>query len=229
MKQVLYALLILILTSCESKKSNEHYKKEIVPWGNNQIIEWDGNRMISIFYGDTLTSIGPLRYACFHYSAGDNFYEESVLPKENESYSDFLIRLKDAKTEHHQSCTECGDSNHWYGTEQNLEIITIHSLIKMEELDSALSYLADKSNKWRNSSNYADLYLAILMKKIDRSKIENSLLAIPNLSQQDSILIGPHWLLWQPIGEYNNKLYKDEINWKHYVSTTMDRIEEIGI
>ena len=231
MKNILI-FFVLLLASCGNKNGKgieESNDKEINPWANNRLLEWTGNSLVSIFYGDTLTCVGPLRYSCFHYDLGEKFYGETVLLKENESYPEFIERLKKAKNEYHDNCTECGDSDSWYGTEQNLEIITLYSLIKMEEIDSSITYLNSKSKTWRNSSRYSDLYLALLMKKIGRTEIEKKLGSITDLEKQDSILIGSHWLHWQPIGEYNFNLYQNKKNWRHYFTTTLDRIEKEGI
>jgi hypothetical protein len=170
-----------------------------------------------------------LRYTCFHYNTGDEFYNKSVLLKKNESFSEFVVRLAEAKIQYHRNCIECGDSDYWYGTEQNLEIITLYSLIKMGRIDSSITYLKSKSKTWTNSSRYSDLYVAILMKNLGRNEIERKLNSITNLEKRDSILIGSHWLQWQSIGVYNFKLYKNAKSWRHYFTTTMDRIEKEGI
>lgn len=239
MKQTVSILLATIILSCGNQEIHDDIVMDNTPWSKNQILKWENDSLTSVFYGDTIITIGPLSYGCFHYNHGYHingiyqdgnlFYGESVLLDTRESFKELLNRLRKAKTIYHNSCTECGDFGFYYGTEQNFDIISIFYKIKAGEIDSALSYLMIKEPKWCYSSRYADLYLAILLDKMGRPLIEKHLSEISDINQQDSILIGSHWLHWQPIGEYNYKIYKEDIDWKHYFRTTLDRIEKQGI
>lgn len=223
------AIIIILLTNCKDELEVKEESIKDFPWGNNQILELKSDSLKCIFYDDTLILVGPLKNTCYKNYRTDEIFNESVILKNNETYPDYIARLYEAKIYYSNNCSECGDSNFWEVNEQNLEIISLYSLIKMNRMDSALLYLNSKHKKWSSSSRYSDLYVAILLNTIGRHEIEKKLNDIPNINCKDSVLIGNHWIQWWPIREYNYNLYQENINWKHYFKTTMDRIEQQGI
>lgn len=200
-----------------------------IPWESNRYLQWNRDSMTILFYEDTLINYGPLKYVCLHYNSGRQFYGVDVMPKVGETHSDYLDRLSSAKRNYHEHCSNCGDLDFWKGTEQNLEIITLYSLIRHGKFEEAKAFIQEKEKSWSNSSGYTDLYLALLLKTIGREQIEQQLNRIASIDKDDSIKIEDCWMRWQPIAEYNYYQYGKTIHWKAYIATTLDRIEKFDI
>lgn len=204
-------------------------EKHVYGWDKNELISWKGDTLNAVFYTDTIQAVGPLKYGCFHFNTGSEWFGESVLMGANETIPELVNRLKNARKEHYMSCIECGDASYLIGSEQNLDIIQIYYHLKLNQTDSALKILERRSPEWQYWSRHSDLYLEALLQQFDKNAILSSVEQIPELDQQDSIKLVNQWLHWGPINSYNYKLYQDNINWKHYFETTLERLSRQGL
>lgn len=224
-------ILVLFLTSCKNESYKPSTLQELpIAWGDNHSISYNNDTVLGVYY-DTIEFSGPFKYGNLTHGGRHSFFGEPPQKKSNETHLQFIKRLKKSMDLAYETChPHCGDANFYNENIQNLEIINIYSLIKENEIDSAIYYLEKHTNKkWYGISRYQDLYIGLLLKKIGRKEIERQLASYTSIHRQDSIQLNDIWIKWDYIRTYEYYVYKDSINWPHYLNGLMNRIEINGI